>query len=315
MLFIDANIYLEFFKSSQASLKKLLPSMESIKGEIFVTSQVANEVRRNKVKVASESFREYVKSYKPPSGRLPEHLEEDGKDVVEKWNRESAKLLSGLKESQISLSDAVEHLLLKVMRSEDGASVSLETILSNALPPSNDDLNNARLRKELGNPPGKPTDSLGDQVSWEQLLAAYKGEEPLWIISADNDYSSKVNNSRYLNSYLFEELKKKLGKAPDIFIFESLAEGIEHYSENRKKPVENLPPKEELREIAANELKERKEYGMTRGFPDPIACFKCGEKKGFNGPVPKPSQYGGWTYQWLCNACHQWNDFGEPYNE
>lgn len=315
MLFIDANIYLELFKSSQSSLKKLLPSLESLKDEIFSTSQIVNEVNRNKVKVASESFLEYIKNYKPPTGRLPEHLEEDGKDVVEKWNKESAILQSSIKDSQKTLSAAVEHLLLKVMNGKDGASVSLNKIFSTAISPSDEELTKARIRKELGNPPGKPVDSLGDQVSWEQLLATYDGKEPIWIISADNDYSSKVNNSRYLNAYLFEELKNKIGKDPVVHIFESLAEGIEHYSENRPQPVENLPPKEELKVIAANELKTRKEWGMSHGFPEPIACFKCGEKQGFNGPVPKPSQYGGWTYQWLCNACHQWNDFGESYDE
>jgi len=67
VLFIDTNIYLEFFKSSQAAVKKLLPSIESLKNEIFVTEQIANEVNRNKVKVASDSLRDFINSYKLPS--------------------------------------------------------------------------------------------------------------------------------------------------------------------------------------------------------------------------------------------------------
>ncbi|MEW8509135.1 MAG: hypothetical protein AB2598_20835 [Candidatus Thiodiazotropha sp.] len=256
-----------------------------------------------------------MKSYKAPTGRLPGHLEEDGQDVVEKWNKDSAALRTSITESQHSLSDAVELLLSKIMKGEDGASATLNAIFSSAYTPSEGELNNARLRKELGNPPGKPADAVGDQISWEQLLSAYGGEHPLWIISSDNDYSSKVNSKRYLNAYLYEELKKQIGKEPEVYVFETLAEGIEHYSEHRKTPVENLPTKEELKKIAAKELMERKEWGFSHGFPEPIVCFKCGEKKGFRGPVPKPSQYGGWTYQWLCNACHQWNDFGESYED
>lgn len=315
MLFIDANIYLEFFKSRQTKLKKLLPVLESLKDDIFISQQIADEVTRNKIKVSSDSLRDYVNSYKSPSARLPEHLEEGDEKVVEEWNKSSSKLTSDYKASKVALSDVTEHLLNKIMKSEDAASISLAKLFEAATQPTDDNKLKAKNRKEVGNPPGKATDPVGDELSWEQLLETYNGESPLWIVSADNDYSSSVNKKRFLNAFLFNEIKQKIGKEPIIHVFDSLAEGIEHFSENKPEPVANLPSKEELKEIALSEVKQRKEWGMSHGFPDPIACHKCGAKEGFNGPTPKPSQYGSWTYQWNCNACHEWNDFGEPYDE
>lgn len=314
MIFIDANIYLEFFKSSQAELKKLLPVLESLKDNIYVTQQIADEVSRNKVKVASDNLRNYVNNYKPPRVRLPEHLEEGDEKLVEDWNKTSSKLTSDYSASEKALSAVTEHLLDKIMKSEDAASISLEKLFDTAIKPTQQNILNAKYRKELGNPPGKATDPVGDELSWEQLLETYNGESPLWIVSADNDYSSSINKKRFLNAFLFNELKQKISREPVIYIFDSLAEGIEHFSSKSSTPVENLPSKEELKKIASSELKQRNEWATSQVFPDPIRCYKCGEMKGLDGPVARPSIYGGWTYQWRCNVCHEWNDFGEHYD-
>lgn len=315
MLFIDANIYLEFFKSSQDKLKKLLPVLETLKDDIFISQQIADEVTRNKIKVCSDSLRDYVNCYKSPSVRLPEHLEEGDEKFVGEWNKTSSKLSTDYKASKDALNGLAEKLLNKIMKSQDAASISLAKIFETAAQPTNDNKLKARNRKEIGNPPGKAADPVGDELSWEQLLEAYNGESPLWIISADNDYSSCINNQRFLNAFLFNEIAQKIGKEPTIYVFDSLAEGIRHFSDNNPKAIANLPSKEELVEIASSEMNQRLVWEIPHNFPEPIGCHKCGQKNGFVGPVVKPSQYGGYTYQWLCNACHEWNDFGEPYDE
>lgn len=315
MLFIDSNMYLEFFKSSQPQLQKLLPAIESSKNELFVTSQIANEVTRSKLRVASASFGNYISDYKLHTARLPEHLESATEDSVKNWHKKSAQLQKDFKESRESLGQIVEKLLTSIMKGEDSASVSFAKIFRDALFPTVDELEKARLRKELGNPPGKPGDPLGDEVSWEQLLSAYTGKAPLWIISADNDYSIKIEKKRFFNAYLLEEVKRSLGKTPTIYIFESLAEGIKHFSANSGTTISNLPSDHELERIASEEKISHDKWIRHHGFPDPIACVHCSETLGFSGPIPRPSIYGGWSYQWMCNVCQEWNDFGEPYDE
>ncbi len=50
-VFIDANIYVNFFDSNQSTLKALLDSLVEIKDSLFISSQIVDEVNRNKLDV------------------------------------------------------------------------------------------------------------------------------------------------------------------------------------------------------------------------------------------------------------------------
>ena len=65
----------------------------------------------------------------------------------------------------------------------------------------------ARARRELRTPPGK-SDSLGDAVNWEVLLAEVPNEKDLYLISEDRDFQSPLEADR-LHSYLDKEWKNK----------------------------------------------------------------------------------------------------------
>jgi predicted nucleic acid-binding protein len=62
-IFIDANIYLNFFDSNKPELKKLLGSLLQIKDSLFIGSQIVNEVNRNKLDVAQRSLRNHFNNY------------------------------------------------------------------------------------------------------------------------------------------------------------------------------------------------------------------------------------------------------------
>jgi hypothetical protein len=53
-IFIDANVYLDFYRIPSG--KKLLTSLLEQRDHIFVTTQLVNEVTRNKLKVAANSL-------------------------------------------------------------------------------------------------------------------------------------------------------------------------------------------------------------------------------------------------------------------
>jgi DNA-directed RNA polymerase subunit RPC12/RpoP len=105
---------------------------------------------------------------------------------------------------------------------------------------------------------------------------------------------------------LFNEIKKKstINSAPEIYIFNSLADGLKHYKTKRPQSIENLPSDEELTAIAQEEL----EQSISKTL---IKCQRC-RYEILSDSVPKPSQFGGWTYQYLCHRCGHLNDFGEP---
>lgn len=315
MLFIDANAYLEFYNSSQSSIKKLLPSLNEIKDEIFLTKQIFFEVRRNRLNIVSTNLISYLNSCKLNGIHLPEHLENEPNEEINKWNKSFSQCVEQIKKENKSLQIIVEKIISEVQSGKDQVSLVLKNIFSKAESPTDKEIDRARYRKEIGNPPGKKADPLGDQISWEQLLSNYSGVSPLWIISYDDDYSSKIEKKRYLNAFLYEELCEKAGGDVVVHVFDSIAEGIKHYSDNRLEPVKVLPSEEDLRQISCEEALQNVSYVHSKMFLDLITCFKCGKSEGFNGPIPKPSEFGGWTYQWICKACGKWLDLGEPYDD
>ena len=149
MLFIDANIYLDFFRSNKEELKKLLPTLESLKIEIFITEQVVNEVSRNKVKIASDSLKEYLNKCNLQSVRLPEHLDNDDKKI-KKWNEAEAKLRAEMRSLDAELNNIINNLLITVTEGKDSVSVAFNNIFKKAVTPIAAEFEQAKLRKELG---------------------------------------------------------------------------------------------------------------------------------------------------------------------
>jgi hypothetical protein len=75
-------------------------------------------------------------------------------------------------------------MLKQVSQSKDPVSVALAPIFAKAVPHSNDEMQLARERKERGNPPGKESDILGDQLNWQQILTR--------LVPLHSDYDSLV---------------------------------------------------------------------------------------------------------------------------
>ncbi len=55
MLLIDSNQYLNLYKTPRG--KQLLAPLKEVKAHIFSTQQIADEVRRNKLKIAGAFLR------------------------------------------------------------------------------------------------------------------------------------------------------------------------------------------------------------------------------------------------------------------
>jgi len=252
-IFIDANIYLNFYDSNKAEFKKLLDSLLEIKDYIFVTSQIANEVRRNKLEVAKRSLVGHFDTTKITKVSLPRHFDTEILKI-QNWNQESHNLYSQQMQLREALKSLIHETLKTIMLSENQVSKVLEQLFDNALVASESEIQLARTRKELGNPPGKPNDPLGDQVSWEQFLGYFPNAENMWIITNDQDYFTTFDSKSYLNPFLYQELVSMNNGNSSIFCFNSLAEGLKHFKEFSHDKIESLPSNEALDDISREEL-------------------------------------------------------------
>ncbi|MEI6076829.1 MAG: PIN domain-containing protein [Verrucomicrobiota bacterium] len=305
-ILIDTNIYLEFFQSD--NIGKLLKAIEKCADHIFITEQIVSEIRRNQLGVA-QKFLDNCYPKKEPKFGVPSHLvtlpAETEKRVADFNNKSKALTLE--------LQAEFEKSLKLIATSSDSVTHSLAKFYAMQVAPSNNDIERATQRKLLGNPPGKPGDPLGDQLTWEQFLAQAQGGKRFWIITKDNDYCEEILNAEHptLNPFLRSELEAKCGKDIEVFCFRTLAKGLEDFVKKMPVADSQLPTPDVIKEIAAEEQKLMPPPYFYSDPAPPNTCPSCDSKNLFTSGAYLRSRYGGLTLQYICQRCGFLFDTGE----
>jgi septum formation inhibitor MinC len=160
LIFIDANQYLDFYQLNRG--RKLLDSLMEQQKYIFVTTQVVDEVERNKLEVAERCLTERFEQLKKGIA-LPDYLFDVSKDSAARLR----KKLNDTSQAIKALRKTVIQTLEQISRSEDRVSKALAGLFSTAIPHTSEEIECATDRKERGNPPGKKENPLGDELTWE----------------------------------------------------------------------------------------------------------------------------------------------------
>jgi len=138
------------------------------------------------------------------------------------------------------------------LQSNDEVSAVLTPLFVKAVPHREEELQRAKQRKERGQPPGKKAGPIGDQLTWEQILARFVGRKRLWIITRDSDYGTIYEGRGFLNQFLYEELRK-VSPGAEAFLFDNVAKGIKHFAAITGVKADNLPSPEKIEEITKEE--------------------------------------------------------------
>ena len=250
LLFIDSNKYLDLYRIDQG--KKLLAPLGEQIDYVFVTQQVVNEVQRNKILVAADFLRKKSKELKLQTFNLPDHLSSASIDQRSDILQKMSDIAQTIKAMNAEVDALGLGIMEQISRSEDEVSKALSPIFANAVPHSSDELQRARERRDLGNPPGKITNPIGDQLTWEQILTHFKDKKRLWIISRDGDYGTVYSGKGFLNRFLYDELCK-ITSAPEVYLFEDIVEGINHFVDTTGVKAEQRLTPEEAEEIEKEE--------------------------------------------------------------
>lgn len=212
-LFLDANILLDFYRFGDDDISEVGKLAELIKGNeivLYSNSQLISEIERNREKVLSESFGE-LKANKF-NVRAPNYCASFPEFIV----LEDALKIAG--KSHASLLAALEK---RVKNRDLPADKVIQTLLENAKQLNIDSalVDKAKLRIDLGNPPGKKG-SLGDAVHWECLLTLSNGYF-FDLVSRDGDFASALDSEK-VKSVLQAEWQSTFGEYSDISLFPSL---------------------------------------------------------------------------------------------
>lgn|GEM_PF-1962602 len=320
-IFIDANIYLGFFNSNKPEFKKLLVSLTELSDKLFVTQQVIDEINRNKLGVFTLSVENYLRQANLSPTMLPAHLDGEEDLKVKTWNDKRKKLEGEATELNKELSAIITQLCGEIAISQDTVSKQLARIFAHPLKLNVTTLTKAKARKEIGNPPGKNNDPLGDQLSWTLILENIQSVSEFWLVTNDADYFTEYDRKLYLNPLLYNDL---VAANPNIKVnvFNKLSDALADFSSKEK--VTTLPPEKELEKISAEEPDSLKNPpGTVRtiigkffggGIGKPTTCPNCGVKNSFTHGGYHPSQYGGLTYQYLCTSCLRYIDTGDSWD-
>jgi PIN domain len=212
-LFIDTNIFLSFYTLNQEDLAELGKLAELVAiGEVtlLITDQILDEFYRNReqrIEGALKSF--YSQAF---NAQLPQICE----DYVE-----TNHLRTTLKEYEQAHNTLVERISIDIKAKNLSADRLLHYFFDQGtkLAIDTDLVARARLRMNVGNPPGK-NNSLGDAINWECLLTAVPDDTDLFLISGDKDFSSPLAEDD-LSGFLQDEWERR--KRSTIYFYRRLS--------------------------------------------------------------------------------------------
>lgn len=219
-LFIDINVFLNFYHFADDSLEQLEQLISLIREKgicLHLPEQVINELARNreaKLKAANDQFsKESLPSAVPRHMQLYPQFSEyvDAIDLAKKLRSQLLSLASADASTQTLATDGLIRRVFEVATKypEDDSVFTL-----------------ALQRMQKGNPPGK-AGSVGDQYNWETLLKEVPSTD-LHLVSKDGDYASLFNKSRPHPSLEVEWMKKKSGH---LHIYSDLKAFLNKYRE------------------------------------------------------------------------------------
>ena len=233
LIFIDSNIYLSCYQPWQNKYRQLLEGLAPLAYIIHFTGTVDAEFRRNRVSAYIEANKVPVDNIKIPV--FAPHHQVEGEDTDEKNIRKKDEL----ENKRRALYESISNYHLKNIRSildgNDDVSRAITPLKSFMLTASGAELKRARLRKELGNPPGKKNDPLGDQISWEQLLSRISGKRSVWIVTNDSDFFERTEKEIFLNPFLQDELREQ-SRNIEIYCFDNLADFFSGFNKSGLAP-------------------------------------------------------------------------------
>jgi len=200
-LFIDTNIYLSFFhysKDDLEELRKLVVLVRANKVVLYLPEQVQDEFYRNRDAKIADALKRFNENEKL-TANYPQ---------ICKQYEEYAELQRLIRDYQVKRNTLLEKIKKDIKQEQFKADAVIKELFSVAhnIKVSDDILNRAKRRYELGNPPGKKG-SLGDAINWECLLETVPKMTVLYFIANDGDYFSETNDEDF-SHFLVKEWSK-----------------------------------------------------------------------------------------------------------
>jgi len=228
LIFIDTNIYLDFYRFSGDTNLALLQRLDANRNLIITTSEVEMEYKKNRQNVILDSLNK-IKPLDSGSLNVPAFLKESKthkstmklhKSLVHQSNKlkeRTAKLLE-----YPSRNDPVYRVLQRLFKTKGPCHLTRSSKNKDTI------RKEARQRFILGYPPRKPDDfSMIDALNWEWIIyCALESANDIVIVSRDSDYGRVYQNKPIINDWLLQEFKERVSHKRSIILTNSLTKAF-----------------------------------------------------------------------------------------
>lgn len=229
LLFIDTNIWLDFYRARTDAGIQLLSSVEKISDRLISTYQVEMEYKKNRQAVIVEE----IKSLKSPESIQRPALFSDAK-VAQTLNKNIQSAKERVKKMHEKMHQVLENPaqhdpVYKVCQRIFHQNSDLILTRKNALRRK---IRNQALRRFLhGCPPRKKNDtSIGDAINWEWMVhCAFIKKAELVIVSRDADYGVSYDKSSYINDHLKHEFSERVSQKRKLILCSKLSDALKHF--------------------------------------------------------------------------------------
>ncbi|MBE7515208.1 MAG: DUF4935 domain-containing protein [Chloracidobacterium sp.] len=276
LLFVDTNIWLDFYRARTEAGLALLRHLESNSDKIIVSYQVEAEFKKNRQMAILEGMRE-LKSPQQivwpgmfSDAQATRMLQKNVKEVEKRVKDMKKKL--GRVLSDPAQNDVVYQACQRIFHRESALVLTRDD-------PRRKRIRNRALRRFLhGCPPRKKNDtSLGDVINWEWMVeCAITANAELTIVSRDSDYGVVYEDTAYINDHLRHEFSDRVSKKRKLILYAKLSEALRHF----KVPVTNEEAKEEDSLVASDTNKKPIRRESTNSWVKLLNEIIVGAKRG-----------------------------------
>jgi len=227
LIFIDTNVLLDFYRAKNSTGLSLLKKLDNAHGKIVTTYQVEMEFKKNRQAVFAEGMKtiKLDSTMSAPPAYLKGHRSFES--AKKEFNSVKEKLQRVRESHSLALSNPTSH---------DKVYQSCQRLFKSRQPHcmSRDSEERRRIKKlalkrfALGYPPRKNNDtSIGDAINWEWIVHVGKENScDFVIVSRDSDYGLLLDKQAYINDWLKQEYKDRVGKNRKIVLTQHLTSAL-----------------------------------------------------------------------------------------
>jgi len=218
LLFVDTNIYLDFYRLRTETSLSLFNHLQSISDKIIVTSQVEMEFKKNRPLVIQETLSDYKEF---PTIQRPGFLSNDPSvkglmNDIRKGNEKIKKIKKRIERilRKPTTHDDVYKIIQRIFTKQDSLNLTRDH-------DSRRRIRSRAFRRFLnGYPPRKEKDtSIGDAFNWEWIIEVANQERAnIHIVSRDGDYGND-----FINDWLLQEFKDRTTRKRTIVLHKKLS--------------------------------------------------------------------------------------------